>query len=98
MRVDFRTSSMGPVVAHYISTKSSRTAVIQTGLRCGADYYVTMIITGKPRDRVSAGNRTKCNVTDYTNELSMLQSNIIHETGLCACFAIDKFCTNYCAW
>ena len=54
VRVNFRTSSMGPVVAHYTSTKTSRTAVIQTGLRCGANYYVTVIITGKPRDRVSA--------------------------------------------
>ena len=50
VRVDFRTSSMGPVVAHYTSTKTSSTAVIQTGLRCGANYYVTVIITGKPRN------------------------------------------------
>ena len=38
VRVDFRTSSLGPVVATYTTTNTSQTEIIQTGVQC-ATYY-----------------------------------------------------------
>ena len=49
VRVEFRTSRLGPVVATYTTTNTSQTEVIQTGLQCGTNYYVRVIVTGKPR-------------------------------------------------
>ena len=47
VRVDFRTNShMGPVVATYNTTNTSQTEVIQTGLQCATDYYITAVVTG----------------------------------------------------
>ena len=46
VRVDFRTSSRGPVVANYTTTNTSSTAVIQTGLQCATNYYITVVVTG----------------------------------------------------
>ena len=40
VRVDFRTSSRGHVVATYTTTSS--TAVIQTGLQCTTLYYIVL--------------------------------------------------------
>ena len=45
VRVEFRTSSLGPVVATYTTTNISETEVIQTGLRC-AHYYISVVVTG----------------------------------------------------
>ena len=46
VRVDFRTSSLGPVVATYNTTNTSQTEVIQTGLQCVTNYYITVVVTG----------------------------------------------------
>ena len=49
VRVEFRTSSPRPVVATYTTTNTSQTEIIQTGLQCGANYYITVVVTGKLR-------------------------------------------------
>ena len=50
VRVEFRTSSRGPVVANYTTTNiSSQTLVIQTGLQCGTNYYIRVVVTGELR-------------------------------------------------
>ena len=38
VRVEFRTSRHGPVVATYTTTNTSQTEVIQTGLQCATNY------------------------------------------------------------
>ena len=52
VRVDFRTSTVGPAVATNTTTNTSQTEVIQNGLRCGADYYISVVVTGEPSDGV----------------------------------------------
>ena len=52
VRVEFRTSSHGPVVATNTTTNTSETKVIQTGLQCAASYYITMVVTGGTSDGV----------------------------------------------
>ena len=47
VRVEFRTSSPGPVVATYTTTNTSQTEIIQTGLQCGTNYYIRVLVTGK---------------------------------------------------
>ena len=47
VRVEFRTSSRGLVVATNTTTNTSQTEVIQTGLRCSTNYYITVIVTGQ---------------------------------------------------
>ena len=49
VRVEFRTSSPGPVVANYTTTNTSQTEVIQTGLQCATNYYTRVLLTGKLR-------------------------------------------------
>ena len=49
VRVEFRTSRFGPVVATYTTTNTSQTEVIQTGLQCGANYYTRVVVTGELR-------------------------------------------------
>ena len=46
VRVEFRTSSPGPVVADHITTNASQTEIIQTGLRCATNYYIRVVVTG----------------------------------------------------
>ena len=46
VRVDFRTSSRGPVVATNTTTNTSQTEVIQTGLQCATNYHITVVVTG----------------------------------------------------
>ena len=46
VRVDFRTSSMGPVVATYTTNSTSETEFIQTGLQCVTYYYIRVVVTG----------------------------------------------------
>ena len=48
VRVEFRNSSRGPVVATYTTTNTSQTEVIQTGLQCGTNYYIRVVVTGDP--------------------------------------------------
>ena len=47
VRVDFRTSIRGSVVATYTTTNTSQTEVIQTGLQCGTYYYISVVVTGE---------------------------------------------------
>ena len=49
VRVEFRTSSYEAVVATYTTTNTSQTEVIQTGLQCGANYYIRVVVTGELR-------------------------------------------------
>ena len=48
--VKFRTSSTGPVVASNTTTNASQTEVIQTGLQCGAYYYIAVNVIGDTSD------------------------------------------------
>ena len=47
VKVEFRTSSRGPVVANYITTNSSQSEVIKNGLQCTTYYYIRVIVTGE---------------------------------------------------
>ena len=49
VRVEFRTSSPGPVVASNTTTNTSQTEVIQTGLQCATHYYIRVVVTGEIR-------------------------------------------------
>ena len=49
VRVEFRTSRHGPVVATYTTTNTSQTEVIQTGLQCATYYYIRVVVTGELR-------------------------------------------------
>ena len=49
VRVEFRTSNLGPVVANYTTTNTSQTEIIQTGLQCGTNYYIRVVVTGEVR-------------------------------------------------
>ena len=44
--VEFRTSAQGDVLASNTTTNTSQTEVIQTGLQCGTNYYITVVVTG----------------------------------------------------
>ena len=47
VRVNFKRSASQPVVASYTTTNTSGTQVIQNQqLRCGADYYVRVLVNG----------------------------------------------------
>ena len=50
VRVEFRTSSRGPVVATYTTNSTSETEFIQTGLQCTTNYYIRVVVTGKTSD------------------------------------------------
>ena len=50
VRVEFRTNGpRGPVAANYTTTNTSQTEVIQTGLQCGTNYYISVVVTGEIR-------------------------------------------------
>ena len=49
VRVEFRTSNLGPVVANYTATTTSQPEVIQTGLQCATSYYIRVLVTGEVR-------------------------------------------------
>ena len=48
VRVDFRTTTNGVLVATYTTTSTSQTEVIQTGLQCGASYNTRVVVAGEP--------------------------------------------------
>ena len=50
VRVEFKTSSRGPVVATNTTTNTSQIEFIQTGLRCGAYYFISVHVTGETSD------------------------------------------------
>ena len=52
VRVEFRASSHGTVVATNTTTNTSQTEVIQTGLQCATNYYITVVVTGATSDGV----------------------------------------------
>ena len=52
VRVDFRTSVRGSVVATNTTTNTSQTEFIQTGLQCITNYYITVVVTGAVSDGV----------------------------------------------
>ena len=52
VKVEFRTSSHGPVVTTYTTTNTSQTEIIQTGLQCGTWYYIRVVVTGETSDGV----------------------------------------------
>ena len=56
VRVDFRTSSMGPVVATYTTNSTSETEFIQTGFRC-AIYYIRVVVTSLTHIRATLSSR-----------------------------------------
>ena len=47
--VNFRTTTNGVLAATYTTTNTSRTEIIQIGLQCGVSYYITVVVSGKPR-------------------------------------------------
>ena len=48
--VEFRTNGLeGSVAANYTTTNTSQTEIIQTGLQCGTNYYITVVVTGEIR-------------------------------------------------
>ena len=49
VRVDFRTAS-SDVVATNTTTNTSQTEIIQTGLQCTTNYYITVVVTGETAD------------------------------------------------
>ena len=49
VRVEFRASSRGPVVANNTTTNTSQTEIIQTGLQCDTNYYIRVVVTGELR-------------------------------------------------
>ena len=59
VRVDFRTSSRGPVVATYTTNDTSQTEVIQTGLRCDTNYYISVVVTGATSGRLRPTLRSR---------------------------------------
>ena len=50
VRVEFRNSSLGSVVATYTTTNTSQTEIIQTGLQCATNYYIRVVVTGATSD------------------------------------------------
>ena len=50
VRVEFRTSRTGTVLATNTTTNISQTEFIQTGLQCGAYYYITVKVTRETSD------------------------------------------------
>ena len=49
VRVEFRTSNLGPVIVTNTTTNTSQTEIIQTGLQCGTNYYTRVVVTGELR-------------------------------------------------
>ena len=49
VRVNFRTTTSGVLVAANTTTNTSQTEIIQTGLQCGTNYYIRVVVIGKPR-------------------------------------------------
>ena len=52
VRVEFRTSRSGTVVATNTTTNTSEAEFVQTGLQCVTNYYITVVVTGVTSDGV----------------------------------------------
>ena len=60
VRVDFHNTKTGNLVASNTSISTSENTVIQTGLHCATNYYITVRVTGDPRHQGSgSGNRLR---------------------------------------
>ena len=46
VKVEFRTQNIGAAATTYTTTNTSQTEVIQTGLQCTTNYYITVKVTG----------------------------------------------------
>ena len=46
--VNFRTTPNGRLAATNSTTNASQTEIIQTGLQCGTNYYIKVLVSGKP--------------------------------------------------
>ena len=49
VRVNFGTTPTGGLAAYYTTTNTSQTEIIQTGLQCATNYYIRVVVSGKPR-------------------------------------------------
>ena len=49
VRVEFRTSNVGPVIVTNTTTNTSQNEIIQTGLQCATYYYIRVVVTGEVR-------------------------------------------------
>ena len=49
VRVNFRATTNGVLVATYTATNTSQNEIIQTGLQCGTSHYTRVVVTGEPR-------------------------------------------------
>ena len=58
VRVDFKNIS-GFLVSTYTATNVSQTEVIQTGLQCATNYYIRVVVTGKPRHQHSGSGNSR---------------------------------------
>ena len=89
VRVEFRTSSMGSVVATYTTTNTSQTEFIQTGLQCGTDYYITVTVNST----IETGGHV--NVTLMSSQVQVLVDggNVSHYK--CA-WGINLIVVYYC--
>jgi len=89
VRVEFRTSSRGLVVATNTTNSTSQTEIIQTGLRCVTYYYITVKVTGKTSD----GQRpTK---SSRAAQVLVGGKNCVHEIQLVQ--QLDGDCMSHCA-
>ena len=52
VRVNFRAAANGVLVASYTTTNTSQTGIIQTGLQCGTNYYITVVVVGGGNDGI----------------------------------------------
>ena len=46
--VNFRTTPNGGLAATNSTTNTSQTEIIQTALQCGTNYYIKVLVSGKP--------------------------------------------------
>ena len=76
VRVEFRTSSTGPVVATYTTTSASQTEVIQTGLQC-TYYYITVLVTGAVAHVTRSSRPVQVLVAGGKNKNKLCADNLI---------------------
>ena len=49
VRVNFQTTPTSGLAAANTTTNASQTEIIQNGLQCGTNYYIRVLVSGKPR-------------------------------------------------
>ena len=53
VKVEFRTQSSGPPALTNTTNSTSQTEVIQTGLQCGENYFVIVVVSGATSNGVA---------------------------------------------